>query len=58
MGNPRLTAMMSHARTAYIEWLLKGDTTTAANLANALSHLADYLDCTESQALAKVQGNE
>jgi hypothetical protein len=58
MGNAYLTEITSLARTAYIEWLLNGDTTTAANLASALSHLADYLDCTESQALAKVQGNE
>lgn len=57
MGNAYLTEITSLARTAYIEWLLNGDKVTAATLANSLTALANYLDCTETQALAKVQGN-
>lgn len=58
MGNAYLTEMLSNAKTAYIDWLLNGDTATSHDLANWLTKLADYCDCTESQALAKVQGHE
>lgn len=58
MGNTYLTEMMRNAKAAYIDWLLNGDETTSHNLANWLTKVADYLDCTESQALVKVQGHE
>lgn len=58
MGNAYLTEMLTNAKTAYIDWLIKGDSSTSHDLANWLTKVADYLDCTESQALVKVQGHE